>query len=112
MTRVPGLRVQRPAGARPQVVIRQLTVTGAGVRVGDVVTVGGIPHRVRDMREVYPGRRWLGFDDGNAYVLGVSRTIEVTRAFVAAPGPVPGVRRLRPVPPTTVGLPRTGQRSS
>ncbi|GAA2932461.1 hypothetical protein GCM10020221_30290 [Streptomyces thioluteus] len=62
-----------------------VTVTGDGVRVGDVVAIGGIPHRVRDVRCVLPARTRLEFEDGNAYVVGRSHPIEVSRAY-----PLPG----------------------
>ncbi|KNB49645.1 hypothetical protein [Streptomyces caatingaensis] len=73
--------------------VATVTVTGDGVRVGDVVAIGGIPHRVRDVRCVLPARTRLEFEDGNAYVVGRSHPIEVARAF-PFPGPMPsGPRR-------------------
>ncbi|MFI9722540.1 hypothetical protein ACIHFE_23255 [Streptomyces sp. NPDC052396] len=62
-----------------------ITVTGDGVRVDDVITVGGIPHVVRGVRTVLPARRLLEFADGNVYVVGRSHPIEVARPF-----PLPG----------------------
>jgi hypothetical protein len=56
-----------------------LTVTGDAVHRGDVISVGGIAHQVRDIREVHPQRKRLEFEDGNVYVLGVRVTIKVTR---------------------------------
>lgn len=63
--------------------IHTLTVTGDGVYRGDVIAVGGIPHRVRDVREVYPRRRRLEFEDGNAYILGAAVPIEVIRTYIS-----------------------------
>jgi hypothetical protein len=83
----------------PTVFAETLTVAGDQVRIGDVINVGGIPHRIRDMREVYPRRRRLEFDDGNAYVLAVTRTIEVTRTYVAEPLRAFRGHRVRPVRP-------------
>lgn len=65
--------------------ITTVTVTGDGVLVGDVITVGGIPHVVRDVRGVQPARKRVEFEDGNAYVLGRHHPIEVAR-----PSPGPG----------------------
>ncbi|WP_228979915.1 hypothetical protein [Streptomyces sp. DH12] len=66
--------------------VRTLEVTGDGVRVGDVIAVGGVPHTVGDVRQVLPDRRRLEFEDGNAYVLGRARTIRVVRTSVDRPG--------------------------
>ncbi len=68
--------------------IRTIVVNGTDIRVGDVVAVGGIPHRIRELGEVYPSRKKLTFEDGNTYVLGKLHTIEVTRRF-------PPLRRVR-----------------
>jgi hypothetical protein len=73
-----------------------VTTTGDGVRPGDVIIVGGIPHAVQDVRELAGSRKRLQFADGNAYVLGRSLTIEVMRT------PAPAYGRLR----TTHGRPR------
>ncbi|MGW3293542.1 hypothetical protein ACWC9S_06220 [Streptomyces xiamenensis] len=59
--------------------IRTIVVNGSDVRVGDVVSMGGIPQRVRELRELMPSRKKLIFEDGNAYILGKFLTIEVTR---------------------------------
>ena len=77
----------------PGTTVRTITVPGDGVRVGDVIAMGGIPHVVHDMHKVYPGRRRLVFEDNNAYVLSESALIEVTRTF--APGPA-ATRRVPP----------------
>ncbi|MET7615856.1 hypothetical protein [Streptomyces sp. NPDC005408] len=57
-----------------------VSVTADGVRRGDVIAVGGIPHTVCDVREVSGRRKRLEFADGNAYVLGARVAIRVTRA--------------------------------
>ncbi|MGW7516630.1 hypothetical protein ACWGJ2_13660 [Streptomyces sp. NPDC054796] len=67
--------------------VRTLTVLASDLRPGDVIAVGGIPHRVRDVREVYPARKRVEFEDGNAYVLARTRTIDVTRRY--EPSPIP-----------------------
>lgn len=86
--------------------IQTLTVTGDGVYRGDVIAVGGIPHRVRDVREVYPRRRRLEFEDGNAYVLGAGVTIEVTRTYVSTH------RRLLPAGTRTPRQAATGRHTN
>lgn len=66
--------------------MRTLEVTGDGVRVGDVIAVGGLPHVVSDVRRVRPGRRRLESEDGNAHVLGRGRLIRVVRTSPYAAG--------------------------
>jgi hypothetical protein len=90
----------------PDTVVKA-TVTGDSVRVGDGVTVGGIPHRVVDVCEVPGNRKRLQFADGNSYVMARHMRIDITRAadpsdhrphIVRRPGgslsryPVPGSR--------------------
>ncbi|MDT9683264.1 hypothetical protein RND61_14460 [Streptomyces sp. TRM76323] len=65
----------------PGLMVRTLEVTGDQVRVGDVITVGGLPHTVSGVRQVRPDRRRLEFEDGNAYVLGRGRAIRVVRTY-------------------------------
>jgi hypothetical protein len=64
-------------------IMRKVEVTGDGVRRGDVVEVGGLLHRVRDVRELRGRRKRLEFEDGNAYVLGPSIVITVARVYDA-----------------------------
>lgn len=59
-----------------------VTITGDGIRINDVISVGGIPHAVADMRDVSPNCKRLQFQDGNAYVLPRSMAIEVTRVVM------------------------------
>lgn len=61
--------------------------------MGDVITVGGIPHTVRDVRGVLSARKRLEFEDGNAYVVGRSHPIEVSRVYPLPGRNVPGPRR-------------------
>ncbi len=63
------------------VVMRRIEVTGDGVRRGDVVEVGGLLHRVRDVLELRGRRKRLEFEDGNVYVLGPSVPITVAREY-------------------------------
>ncbi|GAA0422908.1 hypothetical protein [Streptomyces luteireticuli] len=72
-----------------------VTVAGDGVRVGDVVSVGGIPHRVKDVRCVFPARARLEFEDGNVYVVGRSHPIEVSRRVPVIGQGIPGGRSRR-----------------
>ncbi|GAA2730693.1 hypothetical protein GCM10010360_12640 [Streptomyces nogalater] len=65
-----------------QEIVHTVTVTGDHVRRGDVISVGGIPHAVADVREVGGQRKLLQFEDGNAYVLSRAVIIEVTRVYV------------------------------
>ncbi|EST23167.1 hypothetical protein N566_25985 [Streptomycetaceae bacterium MP113-05] len=71
-------------------IMRKVEVTGDGVRRGDVVEVGGLLHRVRDVRELRGRRKRLEFEDGNAYVLGPCIVITVARVYDAR-----GVARVR-----------------
>ncbi|MEV6163409.1 hypothetical protein AB0L71_16020 [Streptomyces sp. NPDC052052] len=71
-----------------QTVARNVVVTGDGVRVGDVISVGGTPHTVCDVRGVQPDRKRLEFEDGNVYVLGRSRPVRVVRMQPARRGGV------------------------
>ncbi|MCZ2525114.1 hypothetical protein ACFW9F_04050 [Streptomyces sp. NPDC059506] len=50
-----------------------------GVLLGDVITIGGNPHAVTNVRRVAGGRKVLEFADGNVYVLGPSLPIQVMR---------------------------------
>ncbi len=68
--------------------MRSVEVLPARVRRGDVIAVGGVPHRVRDVRELRGRRRRLEFEDGNVFVLGPWVTIRVRRERTAAGGPV------------------------
>ncbi|MFE7276129.1 hypothetical protein [Streptomyces sp. NPDC057623] len=54
-------------------------ITGDCIRIDDVISVGGIPHAVADMRDVSPHCKRLQFQDGNVYFLPRSTAIEVTR---------------------------------
>ncbi|GAA1921218.1 hypothetical protein GCM10009716_32250 [Streptomyces sodiiphilus] len=63
------------SGSTSQIV----TTVGDGVRLGDVITIGGNPHTVTNVRRVAGGRKVLEFADGNVYVLGPSLPIEVMR---------------------------------
>ncbi|MEU8621193.1 hypothetical protein [Streptomyces sp. NPDC048623] len=56
-----------------------VTTIGDGVRLGDVVTIGGNLHTVTNVRRVAGGRRVLEFADGNVYVLGAALPIQVMR---------------------------------
>ncbi|MCQ8832752.1 hypothetical protein [Streptomyces malaysiensis] len=62
-------------------IVHSVTITGDSIRPGDVISVGGIPHAVADVREIAGNRKRLQFVDGNAYFLPRSLTIEVTRIF-------------------------------
>ena len=73
-----------------------MTTTGDGIRPGDVIAVGGIPHAVEDVRELAGSRKRLQFADGNAYVLGRSMTIEVTRTYAPVHGRLRTPQRPRP----------------
>ncbi|MFD7627416.1 hypothetical protein ACFV7Q_15495 [Streptomyces sp. NPDC059851] len=48
---------------------QRLEVTADGVRRGDLIAVGGTPHRVADVREPRRGRMRLEFENGSVYVL-------------------------------------------
>lgn len=65
--------------------VRTVTTTGAAVRPGDVISVGGIHHTVDDVRELPRARKRLQFADGNAYVLTRTTSIVVTRHHIPAP---------------------------
>lgn len=65
-----------------QEIVQTVTITGDSVRRGDVISVGGIPHVVADVREVNGRRKLLRFEDGNTYVLPRVMTIEVTRVYI------------------------------
>lgn len=56
-----------------------VTTVGAGVLLGDVITIDGNPHTVTNVRRVAGGRNVLEFADGNVYVLGPSLPIKVMR---------------------------------
>ncbi|MFD7548155.1 hypothetical protein ACFV0R_21595 [Streptomyces sp. NPDC059578] len=56
-----------------------LTTVGDGVPLGDVITIGGNPHTVTNVRRVAGGRKVLEFADGNVYVLGPTLPIQVMR---------------------------------
>ncbi|KES05340.1 hypothetical protein BU52_20520 [Streptomyces toyocaensis] len=56
-----------------------LTTIGDGARLGDVITTGGNPHTVTNVRRVAGGRKVLEFADGNVYVLGPALLIQVMR---------------------------------
>ncbi|MDG9703837.1 hypothetical protein [Streptomyces sp. DH37] len=58
-----------------------ITVTGQEVRTGDVIAVGGNDHTVRNIRRLQNRRVALEFEDGNRYVLGEDRPIEVRRSY-------------------------------
>ena len=60
-------------------------VRGADIHVGDSIAIGGLAHTVEDVRSVADGhKRRLEFSDGNVYVLGSNKRIEVTRLPSAA----------------------------
>ncbi|MEU9498485.1 hypothetical protein [Streptomyces sp. NPDC048196] len=69
-----------------QRVTQTLEVMPDGVRRRDVIAVGGIPHRVRDVRELREWRKRL--EDGNVFVLGRWATVKVSRDRNAGGGPV------------------------
>lgn len=71
-----------------QRVMQTLEVMPDGVRRGDLIAVGGIPHRVRDVRELRGRRKRLEFEDGNVFVLGPWVAITVARDRNAGGGPV------------------------
>lgn len=64
-------------------VMRKVEVTGDGVRQGDVLEVGGLLHRVREVCELRGRRRRLQFENGDVYVLGSLLVITVARAYGA-----------------------------
>ncbi|MDX6757949.1 hypothetical protein SIN09_00430 [Streptomyces sp. F8] len=70
-----------------QRVMQTLEVMPDGVRRGDVIAVGGIPHRVRDVRELRGRRKRLEFEDGNVFVLGPWVAVKVARDRNAGGGP-------------------------
>ncbi|MFE7117406.1 hypothetical protein ACFU99_18530 [Streptomyces sp. NPDC057654] len=86
----------------PDPLVQTVTIAADSVRPRDVVTVGGIPHVVADVRELAGRRKRLEFEDGNAYVVGRSVHIEVTRVYV----PANAVVRRR----SAVGVPRRERR--
>lgn len=67
--------------------MQTLEVMPDGVRRGDVIAVGGIPHRVRDVRELRGRRKRLEFEDGNVFVLGPWVAVMVSRDRNAGGGP-------------------------
>ena len=80
-----------------QEIVQTVTTTGDGIRPGDVIAVGGIPHAVENVRELVGSRKRLQFADGNGYVLGRSMTIEVTRIYAPVHGrPHTSLGRFRP----------------
>ncbi|WP_431044021.1 hypothetical protein ACQUSR_20405 [Streptomyces sp. P1-3] len=79
-----------------------MAVPADSIRTRDVISVGGIPHTVADVRELPGNRKRLQFEDGNAYVIGRSVLIEVTRVYV----PANALARQRP----TVSVPRRDRR--
>ncbi|WKX70062.1 hypothetical protein [Streptomyces sp. XD-27] len=66
----------------PDPILTIVTVTGDTVRTGDVIAIGGIPHRVATMLDVPGSRKRLQFEDGNAYVMPRSAVIDVARVCV------------------------------
>ncbi|QIK06147.1 hypothetical protein G7Z12_09035 [Streptomyces sp. ID38640] len=54
-------------------------MTADGIQCGDVVAVGGIPHRVVDVRELQGRRKRLEFENGNVYVLQPWVSLTVVR---------------------------------
>lgn len=64
-----------------QEIVQTITTTGDSVRRGDVISVGGIPHVVADVRGVGGQRKLLRFEDGNTYVLSRAMIIEVARVY-------------------------------
>ncbi|CAM5285393.1 hypothetical protein [Streptomyces fumanus] len=77
-----------------QEIVQTVTTTGDSVRRGDVISVGGIPHVVADVREVHGRRKLLRFQDGNAYVLPRAMTIEVTRVYTPRRAATPAQGRV------------------
>ncbi|GGZ23685.1 hypothetical protein [Streptomyces avidinii] len=71
-----------------QRLMQTLEVMPDEVRRGDVIAVGGIPHRVRDVRELRGRRKRLEFEDGNVFVLGPWVAIKVSRDRNTGGGPV------------------------
>ncbi|WP_411146424.1 hypothetical protein [Streptomyces sp. x-80] len=77
---------------------RVLTILGSEVRIGDIIDVGGNPHRVVDVRAILVGgRRRFQFADGNAYVLGGGARVKITRTLAPARGRLNAPQR-RPRP--------------
>ncbi|MEU7178695.1 MULTISPECIES: hypothetical protein [Streptomyces] len=76
-------------------ITRAITVLGSEVRINDIIEVGGNLHRIVDVRAIHGTRRRLQFADGNAYILGCSMRIGITRAFAAEHGGL-NAPRLRP----------------
>lgn len=72
--------------------VQALTITGANIRVGDSISVGGIPVSVVDVRDVAPDRKRVEFCDGNTFVLGRRQTISVVRTVRAVARPRTGRR--------------------
>lgn len=61
--------------------VRDIAVLADQIRLGDVISIGGLPHQVTDIRQVRGERKRLHFDDGNTYVLPTSMPITVSRTF-------------------------------
>lgn len=80
-----------------ELVTTTLTITGDGIRINDVISVGGIPHSVTDMRDVGQNCKRLQFQDGNAYFLPRSAAIEVTRVAMPRRAARP-IRRIAATP--------------
>ena len=77
--------------------IETARVTGDAVQPGDIITVGGLPHTVIDVRELANHRKRLQFADGNAYVLGPSVPIEVMRVYPPRHGSLHTPQHPRPM---------------
>ncbi len=71
---------------------QSLEVTADGIQRGDVVAVGGIPHRVVDVRELRGRRKRLEFENGNVYLLQPWVSITVVREGWGGGGAVRGRR--------------------
>lgn len=97
-----GPHLPREGPRMPDPLVQTVTIAADSVRPRDVITVGGIPHTVADVRELAGRRKRLQFEDGNAYVVGRSRLIEVTRVYV----PANALVRQQPA----VGVPRRERR--
>ncbi|WP_326693335.1 MULTISPECIES: hypothetical protein [unclassified Streptomyces] len=64
--------------------VQALTVTGTSINTGDSINVGGIPLTVIDVRDVAGGRKRIEFCDGNVFVLGRHKTINIVRSVQLA----------------------------
>ncbi len=67
------------SGDRPAERVRAVPVGAATVKCGDVVSVDGIHHEVRDMYALPGNRKLLHFTDGGRYVIGTAAAIYAYR---------------------------------